>query len=323
MDALQLYSRWWGLETWLRELVYIELRAQFGREWTSKVSERARKRQSTDEVYDYMASSDATNLLAYEDVGLVFRLISGYWELFEPSLFRGRSRWEARVEELLQIRHRIGHCRRPHADDLARLEQTLRDLEPGAWTALTSYNRDLSVGQDLDDPVAEAWVREGCDDARRLVRHAERQYETSLHLNYAVRPWAEEAPGQAITGRAGVFWYVRFIMRGGRHLSTRRIVEEWGEGGLPDSVVHALADDPFHVRFTLPALEDPDTVVKVVGELFDGILTSSTVQPWPDDDEEGLRHWNAVIARLDHRVQSDTPLAIVDSTLPRMSVLLT
>jgi hypothetical protein len=35
----------------------------------------------------------------------------------------------------MRIRHRIGHVRRPHDDDLNRVEQALRDLEHGAFVA--------------------------------------------------------------------------------------------------------------------------------------------------------------------------------------------
>ena len=34
---LQTYSRLWQLETWLRSMVYVELRAHLGDAWTSKV----------------------------------------------------------------------------------------------------------------------------------------------------------------------------------------------------------------------------------------------------------------------------------------------
>lgn len=320
-ESLRLYGRWWALETWLRELTYIELRARFGNAWTAKVSAPAVGRRSRDEAFEYMASSDATNLLAYEDVGLLFRLIGSNWDLFKPSLIPSRVRWDARVEELLQIRHRVSHCRLVHPDDAARLEQTLRDLEPGAWIALSSYNHTGDVPKDLDDPVAEGWLRLGCEDARRLVAHAERQYETSFDLEYSVRPWARLSRDKPISGQAGIYWNVRFAMRGGRYLHPLRISEAWGEGELPECVVHVLADDPFQVRFTIAALEDPALVVETIGALFDGVLWCSTANSWPDDFDEGLKRWHAAVARLDHRVQSDTPLVFASRDMPRKGIL--
>src|SRR5205807_1230086 len=48
LESLALYSRWWALETWLRELIYIELRAKFGSAWTDEISKAAGVRQTKD-----------------------------------------------------------------------------------------------------------------------------------------------------------------------------------------------------------------------------------------------------------------------------------
>src|SRR5438445_151942 len=104
------------------------------------------------------------------------------------------------------------------------------DLEPGAWTAMTTYNRAFVVPDGLVDPVVDAWVREQCDDAQRLVGHALRNHDTSIDLEYTLRPWVPAlAPAAPISGQAGLYWYVRFILRGGRHLHPVRVVEEWSK----------------------------------------------------------------------------------------------
>lgn len=36
------YSRWWQLETWLRSLVYVELRAERGAAWRDVMSKKIR-----------------------------------------------------------------------------------------------------------------------------------------------------------------------------------------------------------------------------------------------------------------------------------------
>jgi hypothetical protein len=89
---------------------------------------------------------------------------------------------EERVVELLKIRHRIGHCRRPHVDDLSRLEQTLRHLDSGAFRALTAFNRQWEPERSLDDPLVKAWVRNEHTAAARLVEHADRQDEVRFNL---------------------------------------------------------------------------------------------------------------------------------------------
>lgn len=134
-SASALYARWWQLETWLRSLVYVELRAAFGAEWISELPKHSEKRRQGDEAFRYMATPDAQAVLAYTDASGLFEIMEAHWSLFEGALLE-KGVWSGRTVELRNIRNRIGHCRRPHADDLARLEQTL--ARPGG--------RRVSVG---------------------------------------------------------------------------------------------------------------------------------------------------------------------------------
>jgi hypothetical protein len=118
--ASALYARWWQLETWLRSLVYVELRAAYGREWAKRLSKLSEKRRLSDEAFRYMATPDAQALLAYTDAADLFEIIEADWPLFEDALLQ-QAVWAGRTVELRNIRNRMGHCRRPHADDLSRL----------------------------------------------------------------------------------------------------------------------------------------------------------------------------------------------------------
>lgn len=122
LRALETYARWWQLETYLREVVYVELRARWGRAWTDHLSGTTPKRAAKDGVNAYMASADAGELLAYIDISDLFRLIDDQWELFAPVL-PPRERWAGTAHLLRDVRNRNAHCRRPHRDDTARLEQ--------------------------------------------------------------------------------------------------------------------------------------------------------------------------------------------------------
>jgi hypothetical protein len=48
-SAVSLYARWWQLETWLRELVYVELRARDGIDWHDQLGVNP-NRQAREEV---------------------------------------------------------------------------------------------------------------------------------------------------------------------------------------------------------------------------------------------------------------------------------
>jgi hypothetical protein len=117
-------------------------------------------------------------------------LIGENWPQFAPALIH-RPAWDGRQEELLRIRHRIGHMRRSHPDDLSRLEQTLRDLERGAFIACASYNRQSMPDTDTSgDAVTAGWLRQEHPVAR-LIEHASRRYDTELTIRTSRRPWAE------------------------------------------------------------------------------------------------------------------------------------
>ena len=99
----------------------------------------ANLRLEQDAVYTHMAGPDSDNPLAYLDYSQVIELIERFWDQIGYALFEKAS-WQGRQVELKRIRHRIGHMRRPHADDLSWLEQVLGDLEGGTFKALSTYN---------------------------------------------------------------------------------------------------------------------------------------------------------------------------------------
>jgi len=148
--VLHTYSRLWQLETWLRRLVYIELRALAGDEWRLKIR-GADSPWEADKRLTHMPTTES-DPLSYVQFSELRRITSDDWRLFEPFL-PPKSIWEVKLEEISQIRHRIAHFRRGHHDDLQRVIQLLRDLYPGFWRFCTSYNDAHPILPQSDDPV--------------------------------------------------------------------------------------------------------------------------------------------------------------------------
>jgi hypothetical protein len=73
--SVALYARWWQLETWLRSLAYVELRAQWGDRWTDTLDAGTLQRQGKDQARAYMASPDWKDPLAYLDARKLFDLL--------------------------------------------------------------------------------------------------------------------------------------------------------------------------------------------------------------------------------------------------------
>jgi hypothetical protein len=285
--ALAFYGRWWQLENWLREVVYVELHSRYGRAWSEQLEPRVASRAAGEERNHYMASADAGELLAYSDVSALFAIIEDHWELFAP-LLPPQRRWSGTAEELRELRNRNAHCRRPHRDDLGRIEQVLRDLESGAWRFYSSYLNVHDLPQSRD-PLSRAWVRGRHEAASRLLQHARDQYDTRFRLRYSVRPWAQKPQPSNISGAAGVLWHADWLIMG-RDLN---VADLWATIELRANARHLLVHllfDLGRVTATFAAVDDPAMIADAIGGIFDSILISSTpFQPGRDLDEWGER----------------------------------
>ena len=113
-QSLALDARWWQLETWLRELAYVELRALFGSGWRDPIKtllnhslkSSTPNRQDRDALFTHLIGVDNDNPLAYLDYSQLTQLIADHWEQFGYALLEERS-WDGRQSELGQIRHRL------------------------------------------------------------------------------------------------------------------------------------------------------------------------------------------------------------------------
>lgn len=316
-ESLALYARWWQLETWLRELAYVELRAGLGTNWVSAVNQ-ASGRQQKDARYTHMVGPDNDNPLAYLDYSQLIELITARWDQFGYALL-DKAAWAGRQAELSQIRHRIGHLRSPHSDDLGRLEQTLRDLERGTFIALASYNRRCTPDPTAHhDPVTTGWIRGKHPDAQRLLRHADKQYETGLAVTASLRPWAT---WPAELDRAdGLLWHAHFFMRG-RRVEPAALWRDSYTDSVRPLIVHMLADNPFSVEFTFSAVDPGTKIADAIGHLFEAVLHNS--EPWSPDEirqattSRATGEWQARAARIDYRVLSGSGWSIVgEDTVP-------
>jgi hypothetical protein len=91
--ATALYNRWWQLETWLRSLVYVELKAAFGPAWFKQMLSISGERVIAETDIRYMATADSSSRLAYTDFGPLTEVISTKWDLFRPSLMAKEVGW--------------------------------------------------------------------------------------------------------------------------------------------------------------------------------------------------------------------------------------
>ena len=284
--VLQIYARLWQLETWLRRMVYVELRAQLGDGWMNQVKvEKAELPQKQDKALVHMPSPEE-DPLSYVQLSELLRIISANRRLFDPVL-PPQKVWEGRMEEISQVRHRVAHFRQGNERDLDRVAHLLRDLDKGFWKFITSYNDKRQVLPQDGDPVFAHFLPL---DLIPLVEIEPRQWAQigsiphdawfGVSIAATVRPWAKWT--EPVAGQEGIFYDANIYLRGSR----RRYFEyqNWLENTrrLHQHVAHiCLEDHADSIRVTIPAILGAQQVTEILDHMIDMARSSARPGEWP------------------------------------------
>lgn len=278
---LETYARLWQLETWLRELVYVHLRAKAGDGWDGLV-QRADRPKTNDKRLTHMPTAEE-NLLSYAQLSEVRSIISDNWKMFE-SYLPPRNLWDAKLDEVAQIRHRIAHFRTTHTDDLGRVVQLLRDLDGGLWRFCTRYNDPRPVLPPREDPIIAAFQHLECfpwtdvgNKRWARVGHADPEQIVMLQVEVLSMPWATwDLP---VAGKEGFLYNVLIYARGHHNHDFKRLLENTHR--LHTHVVHlCLGGDQKAFRLTIPTVLGTDLVGKLITGFYEATL--NTLRPGLD-----------------------------------------
>ncbi len=284
--VLQTYARLWQLETWLRRMVYVELRADLGDDWKSKVKlEKAEFPQKEDKALIHMPTLEE-DPLSYVQLSELCRIVSENRRLFDAVL-PPKMVWEGRMKEISQVRHRVAHFRQGNERDLDRVVHLLRDLDKGFWKFITSYNDQSHVLPQNGDPVFAHFLPL---DLTPFVEVAPREWAQvgsiphdawfGVSVAATVRPWAKWT--EPVAGNKGIFYDVRIYLRGSR----RRYFDyqTWLENTrrLHQHVAHiCLEDRADSIRVTIPAILGEQRVIEVLDHMIDMARSSARPGEWP------------------------------------------
>lgn len=279
---LDTYARLWQLETWLRRLVYIELRALAGDGWEAGVRKADGPREA-DKRLTHMPTPE-TDPLSYVHFGEVRRLIGDHWRLFAPFL-PPRTIWEAKLEEVAQIRHRVAHFRLGHEDDLQRVVQLLRDIDKGFWRFCTSYNDPHSVLPYSEDSVVERFLpldllpwQEVREREWARVGFIDPQAAFTVTVEVLLRPWA--AWSIPVAGKEGMLYEITIFVRHVRHLEYDRFLK--GTQSIHKHLVHICLDSAAKdIRITIPTILGSDRVIEIVDRLVEVARYCIASGEWP------------------------------------------
>jgi hypothetical protein len=263
--ALRIYARLWQLETWLRRMVYVELRALKGDAWRKSLPKESRSLQA-DKHLKHMPTPEM-NALSYAPLSKLAQLIEAHWSCFE-AYFPPLELWQAKLKEISQIRHRIAHFRVGHADDYPRVLQFLRDIDRGLWTFCTSYNDARPILPQSDDVVTahflhldplpwrefdtKKWARVGRTDKSAVI---------GMTVEVLTRPWATLA--NQIDGTAGHFYDIRLMAHDRRKFDYGKFLDR--SRHLHNHVAHlCLSSFEETFRLTVPAVLGSARVIELI-----------------------------------------------------------
>lgn len=233
-ESVTLYCRLWQLETWLREMVYAELKSAFGTSWSTKLKSHAqaqpiRDRKVAEKKLIHMATAQE-NPLAFRTIGELFSLIRAgdLWRFFE-GYFPPEVVLEGKLRELFAIRNRVAHFRTPHKDDVNRVIQFLRDVDQGFWRFCASLNDRHPVTPDEQNELQERFARlsgfqliEVEPNTWMDFGHRDKNTLFNLTIRRSYRPWLrnldlanpmDTAPG--FLAREGVIYNACFAISPG------------------------------------------------------------------------------------------------------------
>lgn len=312
VQMINTYARLWQLETWLRTMVYVELRALLGDDWAAGLNANSSSFQA-DKSLTHMPTAEM-NALSYAQLSQLLKLIGGHWDCF-ATYFPPKSLWEAKLQEISQIRHRTAHFRVGHADDLARLKQFLRDIDKGFWRFCTSYNDMNPILPHDRDPVTKhflpldplPWVEfEPKNWAQIGVR--DKSLPVGLSVRAKQRLWVTD-PFEV--GKPGGLYDLYLFAQDGRALDLPRFLE--ATQSRHKHLVHlCLESNGASVRLTIPSVLGATAVIELVQYFydaavnavrrlgsFDAAATNALADSWPE-----------------YVIGSNNPLTFLDPGMP-------
>lgn len=285
MHVINTYSRLWQLETWLRTMVYVELRALLGDDWAKGLNPNSGSFQA-DKSLTHMPTTEM-NALSYAQLSKLTDLIAANWDCFAVYL-PPRDLWEAKLKEVAQIRHRVAHFRVGHVDDLPRLQQFLRDIDKGFWTFCTSYNdMNAIIPQDTDavakhflplDPLP--WV-EIEEKTWAQVGFRDKSLPVGLSVRSQRRPWCH-APLEP--GKPGHLYDFYMFAQDGRAFDLPNLLARTRT--RHQHLVHLCLDNMDNaIRFTIPSVLGAAEIIDITQFIYDEAIYACRRSPLPPPTE--------------------------------------
>lgn len=309
-DTSKIYARLWQFETWLRRMVYIELRAKRGDDWKQGLKSVSEAFEA-DKALTHMETSEQ-NDFSYAQLWQLLDLIDNNWHCFEK-YFPPKRLWKAKTHEITQIRNRIAHFRTSHPDDLQRVEQFLKDIDQGFWNFCTSYNEAKPALPQSTDPVTEHFLHldplPWCEIESKQwaqVGQVNRSLVVGLVVNKSNRPWFDINVEN--TDNSGIFYDLSLLSLD-RKFDIPRLLKNTQH--LHEHLVTIDFDRySSRVRFVVPAVLGVEKVIEIGAEVVKKASNAVSRGIVPVDDKKLANDWPEYI------LSDDDPMSFLDPDMP-------
>jgi hypothetical protein len=273
-DTLRAFLRLYQLETWTREMVYLELKAYYGLGWWNEAESALKRAKLPVNLAERYAARDRrhphistpeNDPLWFISFDSLLKIVfdSKLWKLFE-SYFTTKKLLRMKVEEILPIRNRVAHCRALHVYDVDRLEQFMRDFDQGFWKFCTSYSDHYRFVKDLEK-----------NDVNRHFMDASRE---SLDLYYSARPYVRDRKPKVQLGPDFIYDITIRTKHLSRYFDYDRILKY--TRSFHKFVLHIMLDGFQHgLRITFPSTLSSVTIIEATERFADVAQNTYSIVP--------------------------------------------
>jgi len=180
----------------------------------------------------------------------------------------------ARIDEIMANRNRVAHSREPHANDIARMELFLHDLESGFRRFCIRYNAaaDLARRDRVAEKMEEGWQR---------ICHRTDLFVPTVGWLCALEPSAKlggklerltHTSDDGCSDASSMIYRLTVLGIKGWQLDVGEYVESTQR--FHESIIHWMVQDENEVLVTVPAVLGDEVVWQVISELLRRALNS-------------------------------------------------
>jgi hypothetical protein len=303
-EAENIFRMCWQFENWLRQMVYIRLKAN-RIDWIEPIKKAANqwppRAKESDKKQPYMPTAHEAEL-SYLTFGELWNVVESEWKLFEP-YFPQKAVCSVRISEFKTIRNRIAHFRRPNEHDETRVKLFMSEMEAGLRKLCHEYTVQCRPKNMNEDPVVQNlksdWDVIGQGIECLLASH-EWLYDSDNRMNPRINvgldfhffEGASLETGTDVIYRVGVHGTKKDIDIPRLFKSTK---------SLHESLLHFIVDSKFSIYFTIPAVLGGEKCFELVSEIFN-IALNSRGSISPTSVEHCRKSWPEYVLWPDHHL---------------------